>query len=64
MQELSRREDLALLAGGTDLIPLLKSGVKKPARLLNLSRVQELKELILRGDGLFIGSMVTLSGID
>ena len=54
-------DDMALIAGGTDLIPLLKSGVKKPARLLNLSRVQELKELTLRGDGLFIGSMVTLA---
>jgi 4-hydroxybenzoyl-CoA reductase beta subunit len=54
-------DEMALIAGGTALIPLLKFGLKKPARLLNLSRVQELKELILRGDGLFIGSMVTLA---
>jgi 4-hydroxybenzoyl-CoA reductase beta subunit len=55
------RENVALLAGGTDLIPLLKCGVKKPSCLLNLERIQELKSLTPRGNGIFIGSMVTLS---
>ena len=59
-REFMAGENMALIAGGTDLVPLLKSGVKKPARLLNLARVRELKELTLRRDGLFIGSMVTL----
>jgi 4-hydroxybenzoyl-CoA reductase subunit beta len=60
-REFMAGDDMALIAGGTDLVPLLKSGVKKPARILNLARVRELKELTLRGDGLFIGSMVTLA---
>ena len=54
-------DEMALIAGGTALIPLLKSGVKSPARLLNLSRIEALKELTRLGDGLFIGSMVTLA---
>jgi 4-hydroxybenzoyl-CoA reductase beta subunit len=53
--------EMAVLAGGTDLIPLLKSRARKPARLLSLQRVRELKELAVRGDGLFVGSMVTLA---
>ncbi len=56
-------EDMTLIAGGTDLIPLLKSGARKPARLLSLARVGELREVALRGDGLFIGSMVTLAEV-
>jgi 4-hydroxybenzoyl-CoA reductase subunit beta len=61
VRALVQGENVALLAGGTDLIPLLKYGVKKPSCLLNLERVQELKGLTLSGNGIFIGSMVTLS---
>ena len=61
MHELSRREDLALLAGGTALNPLLKCGVKKPSCLLNLGRIQELKRLTPGENGLYLGSMVTLA---
>jgi len=60
-REFMNRENAALLAGGTDLIPLLKCGVKKPACLLNLGKVQELKKVTTQGERLFIGSMVTLS---
>ena len=63
MHELSRRENLALLAGGTALNPLLKCGVKKPSCLLNLGRIQELKKLTLGENGLYLGSMVTLEGL-
>jgi 4-hydroxybenzoyl-CoA reductase subunit beta len=61
VRELMDRENSALLAGGTDLIPLLKCGVRKPSSLLSLARIQELKKLTQDGDGLFIGSMVTLA---
>ena len=63
MHELSRRENLALLAGGTALNPLLKCGVKNPSCLLNLGRIQELKRLTLGENGLYLGSMVTLAGL-
>jgi 4-hydroxybenzoyl-CoA reductase subunit beta len=61
MGELGRRENLALLAGGTALNPLLKYGVRKPSCLLNLGRIQELKRLTLGENGFYIGSMVTLA---
>jgi 4-hydroxybenzoyl-CoA reductase beta subunit len=60
VREFMNRENIVLLAGGTDLIPRLKSGVRKPACLLNLGNVQELKKVTNRGDNLFIGSTVTL----
>jgi len=53
-REFMTGEDTALIAGGTDLVPLLKSRARKPTRLLSLARVGELKEVTLRGDGLFI----------
>jgi CO/xanthine dehydrogenase FAD-binding subunit len=56
-------EDMTLIAGGTDLIPLLKSRARKPARLLSLQRVRELQGLTMREDGFFIGSMVTLAAV-
>jgi CO/xanthine dehydrogenase FAD-binding subunit len=56
-------EDIALIAGGTDLIPLLKLGVRKPKRLLSLAKVEQLKQVSLRGEGLFVGSMVPLAGV-
>lgn len=56
-------ENTALIAGGTDLIPLLKSRARKPARLLSLQRVRELRELAVRGDGLFLGSTVPLAEV-
>ena len=62
-REFMAGEDRALVAGGTDLIPLLKSRVRKPARLLSLQRIAELKEVAMRGDGLFIGSMATLAEV-
>ena len=51
------------LAGGTDLIPLIKYGLKKPSCLLDLKKILSLKSITLRKDGLFIGSLVTLSEI-
>ena len=60
-REFMAGDGVALIAGGTDLIPRLKTGVKKTARLLSLSRIRGLKELTVRGDGLFIGSMITLA---
>ncbi len=63
VREFLAGEDRVLMAGGTDLVPLLKSRARKPAGVLSLSRIAELKELTLRGDGLFIGAMVTLAGV-
>lgn len=52
--------DSAILAGGTDLVPLLRKGLKSPRALIDLSRVEELGRIRVRPEGLFIGAMVTL----
>jgi len=41
VREFLAGEDRVLIAGGTDLVPLLKSRARKPARVLSLSRKVE-----------------------
>lgn len=60
---LMTRDKITLLAGGTDLIPLIKYGVKKPSCLLDLKNIPSLKSITRREGGLLIGSMVTLAEI-
>lgn len=50
-------------AGGTDLIPELKSDLISPARLVNLKRVRELHGIVETEEGLTIGALTTLSEI-
>ncbi len=56
-------DSITLLAGGTDTIPLIKYGVKKPSSLIDLKNIPSLKLITLRDEGLLIGSMVTLTEI-
>ena len=51
------------LAGGTDLIPLMKQGVKKPRCLLDLKNIPSVKSITLRERDLMIGSMATLAEV-
>jgi len=49
------------LAGGTDLISLMKDGVSRPKRLVSLQHVSELKGISFRSEsGLRLGAAVTL----
>jgi carbon-monoxide dehydrogenase medium subunit len=49
-----------LLAGGTDLLPQLKNGLLKPARVIDLSGVARLRTIEAgNGKGIRIGSAVT-----
>jgi carbon-monoxide dehydrogenase medium subunit len=49
-----------LLAGGTDLLPQLKNGLLKPARVIDLSGVARLRTIEAgNGKGLRVGSAVT-----
>jgi CO/xanthine dehydrogenase FAD-binding subunit len=50
-------------AGGTDIVPLMKYGVKRPSLLISLDRIDDLKKVQEDEDGIFIGSMVTLEDI-
>lgn len=53
-----------LIAGGTDLLPLMKEGVVAPRRLVDLKVAAELREIRLDADGLRIGAMATLSELE
>ncbi|MCZ2152713.1 MAG: xanthine dehydrogenase family protein subunit M [Bryobacterales bacterium] len=54
-------EDAAILAGGTDLITLMKQYVYSPAKVVNIKGLRELKGIErLSGGGFRIGAAVTL----
>jgi carbon-monoxide dehydrogenase medium subunit len=53
-----------LVAGGTDLLPQLKNGLVKPARVVDLSRVAALRTIRKATGGLRIGAAVTARTIE
>jgi xanthine dehydrogenase YagS FAD-binding subunit len=54
-----------LLAGGTDLLPLMKAHIAEPQLLVNLKRVADMPRAIeLDNDTLRIGALATLSDIE
>ena len=56
----TRDRETKLLAGGTDLLPQMKNGLTKPARVIDLSGVAELRVLAADdGHGLRVGASVT-----
>jgi len=57
---LQSREQAVLLAGGTDLVPLLKLGLKRPHLVIALDRIEYLSRIEEREEGLFIGAMTRL----
>ena len=52
------------LAGGTDLLPLMKEGNAAPPALVNLKGANELRFLREEADGLHIGALTTLDELD
>lgn len=52
-----------ILAGGTDLVVDLRNGGVRPAFILDVSRLTELKGISLTEEGLSVGAGVTLSEI-
>ncbi len=54
-------DDAAILAGGTDLITLMKQYVYSPKKVVNIKGIKELKGIERTGDGGFrIGAAVTI----
>jgi xanthine dehydrogenase YagS FAD-binding subunit len=49
------------LAGGMDLLGMMKEGLIAPQRLVNLKRIADLDGVEAREDGLHIGALTTLS---
>jgi len=60
---LSTEKDALILAGGTDLLPRIKLGLKQPSCLVDLGRIGALKGISTREEGLFIGAMETLGDL-
>ena len=56
-------KQVRLLAGGTDIIPLMKLGLITSPYLLGLKNVPELKGIKRQGQSLHIGAMTTLAEI-
>jgi xanthine dehydrogenase YagS FAD-binding subunit len=56
----TRWGDTDVLAGGTDLVSLMKDDLHKPKRLVNIKNLKELEGIQKTADGLRIGALVTL----
>jgi len=52
-----------ILAGGTDLLVELKHAVHNPEILIDISRLRELKAVVVADDGLHIGALATHADI-
>jgi len=58
-----KRDDSVFLAGGTDYIPLMKYGVKKPGLIIGINEIPYLTKIEARDQGLFVGAMNTLASL-
>jgi xanthine dehydrogenase YagS FAD-binding subunit len=52
-----------ILAGGTDLLALMKDDIVAPRRLVNIKDIGELGGISLRADGMRIGALTTLADL-
>jgi xanthine dehydrogenase YagS FAD-binding subunit len=52
------------LAGGTDLLTMMKAGLRAPVRLVNLKNLAALRGIQEADGGLHIGALVTLDTLD
>ena len=53
-------DDAAVLAGGTDLLSLMKDYVHSPKRVVNIKGIKELGGIARKGGQMRIGATVTL----
>jgi xanthine dehydrogenase YagS FAD-binding subunit len=60
---LGAQGDAAILAGGTDLLALMKDDVVTPKRLVNIKEVRELRGITAGAQGLRLGALATLDEI-
>lgn len=51
------------LAGGTDLVAMMKDGLVEPEKLVNLKTIPGLDGIALRSDGWHIGALTTLAAL-
>ena len=60
---LGAQGDAAILAGGTDLLALMKDDVVTPTRLVNIKDIRELRGVAVGAQGLRLGALATLDEI-
>ena len=53
----------AVLAGGTDLLSLMKERIETPARVVSLRNIRALRGVNSQGGGLRIGAMASIEGV-
>lgn len=53
-------DDAAVLAGGTDLLALMKDDVVHPKRLVNIKQISDLRGMNVNATGVRIGALATL----
>jgi xanthine dehydrogenase YagS FAD-binding subunit len=56
-------EQAEVLAGGTDLLALMKEDVVHPKRLVNIKQIKEMGGITVEPKGLRIGALTTLGGL-
>jgi len=59
IQMLGSHQDAKLLAGGQSLIPLMKLRLARPAVLVDIGRIVDLKGISVNGDTIHIGGLTT-----
>jgi len=52
--------DTAVLAGGTDLLNLMRQDLLAPKRVVDIKNIESLQSVRADGDGVLVGSLVTL----
>jgi xanthine dehydrogenase YagS FAD-binding subunit len=59
------KQHIKALAGGTDLLPLMKAGIAAPVHLVDIKRLDEIPHGILEGEeGTTLGALTTLAEIE
>src|ERR1700693_3722263 len=60
----ARWGEVNVLAGGTDLLSLMKDHIETPRRVLNIKNIKELGGIKKRGNEIRIGASVTLDELE
>jgi CO/xanthine dehydrogenase FAD-binding subunit len=59
LEVLGAQPDARVVAGATDVIPFVRAGRWRPSLVVDISRLDELHDIRLVGDGLEVGALVT-----
>ena len=52
-------DDTVVMGGGTSLVILMKQDLVRPARVLGLRRIAQLRDIVATGEGLALGALAT-----